>query len=190
MDRLTDLTTLSPQEWDERITCELNAATIGVHKFRDYDSPNFSVKHTLKGRLGQWSFIRDETVYGFWGDVPLATAEVIASDPDCAVGCMPKQWFTSHKDTPNVAEVHANFANHVVWMNGTKRRVKDENFSEQYKRIWQHEANGKLLFVDNPSAGGKPYIQTYTFFTEVALIAFMTIVHRHRVDYISRYVIY
>lgn len=183
---LLDLTSKTPQEWDAAIAAELGEAAIEPQKFREYDSPGFWVKHTLKGALGKWSFSRDTVIYAFWGDVPLATAEVIAADKACAEGSMPGQWLSSWGDRPDPTAVHANYADRITWVADGMFLTKDEGQSDEVKEALQKDANWKLRFVADPSdpkEGGKPLIQTYTFFTLEALKNFVAITKRHRLDF-------
>lgn len=184
MENLRDLRTCTPQEWDEQIRHELDEAGITIHKFREYDSPYFWVKHTLKGKLGKWIFSRDKTIYAFWGDVPLSTAEVIATDSACLHGCVPGQWFSGWPNKPVPVNDHLNLQEkNTSWIDENGMfRVTDDNYSDGYKEALQHDANWKLLFVDDPSADGKPYVQTYTFFTQTALNNFVKICKRHRLE--------
>ena len=185
---LLDLTGKSPQEWDAAIVAELGEASIEALKFREYDSPNSWVKHTLKGILGNWTFSRDTIIYAFWGDVPLATAEVIAADKACAEGCMPKQWFPSWGNRPTPAAVHAKYAERISWIADGMFLVKDQGESDRVKEVLQKDANWKLRFVADPSdpkEGGKPFIQAYTFFTLEALKNFVAITKRHRLDFLN-----
>lgn len=184
MSQLTDLTDHPPEEWDGQIQKELSEAGIPTHKFREYGSPNSWVEHTLQGKLGEWTFHRDETSYWFWGDIPLATAEVIARDPACVTGCVPIQWNTSQNKSIATEAYHQNIEGFVKWIDENGRyRVRDENYSKGYKEALQHDYDYKLLFVDDPSADGKPFVQTYTFFTQAALNNFIAICHRHCLEY-------
>jgi hypothetical protein len=184
MEGLTDLANAAPEEWDAAIAAELQSAGIEVNKFRDYDSSHSWVKHTLRGKLGDWTFAREGGSYSFWGSVPLATAEVIAADAACFEGCMPLQWFPSWGEQPDPKEVHARLTENIAWIDGDGYfRVLDEGESDEIKEVHQHDANHKLRFVPDPSADGKPFIQVYTFFTLLALQKFVEIAKRHRVDF-------
>jgi hypothetical protein len=184
MEGLTDLTNATPEEWDAAITAELESAGIELNKFREPDSPNFWVKHTLNGKLGDWSFSRELASYSFWGDVPLATAEVITADPACFEGCVPRQWLPSWGEQPDPREVHARFAESIAWIDRDGCfRVQDTGQSAAMKKVLQRDTSRKLLFVAEPSADGKPFIQNYTFFTLEALKNFVEIAKRHRVDF-------
>lgn len=183
MKALPDLSSKSPQEWDAAISQELRAAGVDARKFREYDSPNSWVKHTLQGVLGDWTFLRDSTIYSFWGDVPLATAEVIATDEECVKGCMPMQWLPGWGNQPNPSDVNAKLSEHVAWLENGMWRVKDKGFSEEYKQCLQKDAYDRLVFVDDPSTAGAPLIRNYTFFTTAALNNFVAIAKRHRVPF-------
>jgi hypothetical protein len=183
---LRDLTGMSPQQWDAAIAAELQEADIGVSKFREYDTPGCWQEHTFQGVLGQWVFSRATIVYSFWGAVPLATAEVIAADKACAEGCMPGQWLPIWGERPDPAAAHAKFADCIAWVADGLFLVKDTGQSDQAKEVLQNSANWQLRFVADPSdpkEGGKPFIQTYTFFTLEALKNFVAIAKHHRLDF-------
>jgi hypothetical protein len=187
---LRDLTGKSPQEWDAAIAAELQEADIGVSKFREYGTPGCWQEHTFQGTLGQWVFIRHTIVYSFWGAVPLATVEVIAADKACAEGCMPGQWLPVWGDRPDPVVAHAKFASCIAWAAEGMYLVKDEGQSVEQKEVLQKDANWQLRFVADPTdpkEGGKPFIQTYTFFTLEALKNFVTITKRHRLDFLYTY---
>lgn len=187
---LDDLMSKSPQEWDSAIVAELSEAEIEPVKFREYDSPHSWVEHTLEGVLGQWKFKRDTVIYLFFGDVPLATAEVIANDKACREGCMPGQWLPSWGNRPDPAAVHDNYADRITWVANGMFLTKDEGKSEKMKEVLQNDAGWKLRFVDDPSDpkhSGKPLIQTYTFFTLEALKNFVAIAKRHRLEFSYSY---
>lgn len=171
---LTNLFDKTPQEWDATIASELREAGIDIVKFREYDTPGYWPKHTLKGKLGKWAFSRDILSYALWGDVPLATAEAIAEDPECAKGCMPGQWLASWGNHSDPAEEHSRFAEYVSWIeeDGT-HRWKEDGQSDEWKKCMEQDF-GPIKFVEDPSAGGKPFIQTYTFFTLAALKNFVS----------------
>ena len=175
---LIDLVTR--EEWDVVIEKELQEAGLEAVKFPGHDLPNCRAKRTLNGVLGKWNFCRDEKCYLFWGDVPLATAEVVAANDDCLRGCAPGQWWN---EQPDIRKEHAQFADYVDWIDGGKFRTKDEGESDEVKEVMQHEFCHKLVFVDDPSAAGKPFIRTYTFFTQAALNKFVEIAKRHRLDF-------
>ena len=185
MRNLLDLTDKTPEEWDTVITHELREAHIDAHKFRDHDTPHYWVKQSLEGRIGGWIFSRDTSIYSFWGDVPLATAEAIANDPECAGGCIPRQWFPNWGDIPDHAAEHARYQEFISWIEDGCVRAKDDFGDKEYLRtLYQKEANWKLKLVDDPSAAGKPFIRTYTFFTLPALKNFVEIARRHRVEFV------
>ena len=184
MKGLRDLKAVAPKDWDAAIISELEAAGIESAKFRDYDTPNSWLKHTMKGKLGEWTFSREHASYSFWGDVPLATAEAIAADITCVEGCIPRQWLPCWGEQPVARDVHSSFADNVVWIDVDGHfRVLDEGQSDEVKETLQQDASHKLRFVSQPSAEGKPFIQSYTFFTLDALRKFIEIAHRHHVDF-------
>lgn len=116
--------------------------------------------------------------------MPLATVEAIAADVVCLEGCMPGQWLSSWGNQPIAQEVHAHFTEKVVWIDVDGYfRVVEEGLSDEMKEVLQKDANHKLRFVAEPSADGKPFIQTYTFFSLGALKQFIEIAKRHRVDF-------
>jgi len=186
MPQLPNLANATPEKWDEVITSELQEACVDIHKFREYDSPQSWAKHTLNGKINDWTFSRNSTIYTFWGDVPLATAEIIRAHSYCFEGCLPGQWLPSWSEQPIPSDVHAKLVDYVSWIdeNGMFRVEEDDELSAGHKEALQNDANGKLLFVDDPSTDGKPFIQTYTFFTLAALRQFVEICKRHRVEFV------
>jgi hypothetical protein len=183
MSLLADLSSATPQEWDTVITTELKEAKIKLHKFREYDSPYFWVKHTLEGKIRSWKFHRHTISYSFWGDVPLAVAEFIAADKECFAGSMPGQWFGGSVDKPTPSERHAKFHEKVVWFDRGVLRYKDEGYSDRMKEVLSSDYPIKMIFVDEPSKAGKPFIQHYTFFTQQALSNFVAIARSHKVPF-------
>jgi len=177
------------QEWNDTITEELGAAGIPVEEVPGRRNPNYVAPYDVRGELGQWIFIRDKFTYAFWGDVPLATAEVIATDRDCVTGCMPLQWFSNWDEQPDVATVHKGFQERVIWLAGDKFLVREEGQSKAWKDTLQRDNGNMLLFVTDPSAveGGKPFIRHYTFVSLKARVNFVVIAKRHRVDFKNLY---
>lgn len=192
MHSLLDLSDKPRSVWNATITEELTAAGVPVQEVPGKDLPTYRAPYDVHGRFGAWTsncgpwtFSRESVAYAFWGDVPLATAEAIAKDPECAAGCMPGQWLPSWGPIPDHVAQHARYHEFVVWIEDGFFRTKDDLADrDDLREVYQKEANWKLKFVDDPSAAGKPYIQTYTFFTLAALKNFVEVVKRHRVDFI------
>ena len=191
MQGLLDLTDKPRSVWNATITEELTAAGVPVEEVPGKNLPTYRAPYDVHGKFGvwtsnhgPWTFSRESVVYTFWGDVPLATAEAIANDPECATGCMPGQWLPCWGKAPDHVAQHTRYHDFVSWIEGRFFRVKDDfGDRDDLKEVAQKDANWKLKFVDDPSAAGKPYIQTYTFFTLDALKSFVAIVKKHRVDY-------
>lgn len=184
--QLTDLSHHSPQDYDRVIVEELVAAGLRPKKFREYDSPNYCVKHTLKGEVGDWALSRDKKCWNLWCKVPLSSAEVIASSDACTAGSIPKQWFTGWGAMPKPNEIHTleSLPTFVTWVTGETTLLKDIGYHQEHKEAiiddGGHSLARKIQFVDDPEALGKPYIMNYTFFTLEALVTFMRVIRRHR----------
>lgn len=183
MTRIKDLKDMSPQEWDAEITRELTEADIPIHKFRDYDTPGFWPKHTLKAKLaeGKCCFLRAERVWQLWCQIPLATAEVIHLDPVCCEGMR-------HGDGHNypISELSELTypINEACWMTDEGvSLIRDEGWNDQIKEVILHDSPNSIIVADptDPAHGGKPYVMGYNFFTMEAMKRFAEILRRHRV---------
>lgn len=183
MTRIKDLKDMSPQEWDAEIIRELTEAEIPVHKFRDYDTPGFWPKHTLKARLdeGKCSFARCERVWLLWCQVPLATAEVIHLDPVCREGMRHgKGYDYPFSDLPELRYPIVE----ACWMTDDGVcLIRNEGWSDQIKEVILHDSPRSIIVDDptDPAHGGKPYVMGYNFITTAAMKRFAEILRRHRV---------
>lgn len=188
MPYFTNLAGDSRSVWNATITEELTDAGIGVREVPGKNLPTYVAPYDVEGKIGDWTFSRTDFAYSFWGDVPLIAAEVIASDPEYYEGCMPGQWFPSWGNQSIPHEKHAELASHLVWIdeNGLFY-VTEESLGGTPKELAQTEAGGKLLVVEDPSESGKPFIQTYTFFTHASLKHFVEICKRHQVKFTYTY---
>jgi hypothetical protein len=170
--------------WDENITRELTSAGIEVHPVPGHTSPQYRGTESLQGKLGEWTFTRDDTSYSFWGDVPLTMAERVAQDDTCHEGSTPQQWFSRLKEStgPETGNLLHTANIHWITPDGIFQEI-GHNLSDRDKAAYIHDANGRLRFVDDPSIAARAFVRTYTFFTLVALKRFVEISNEERVHY-------
>lgn len=175
----------SPQEWDQIIGQELEYACI---------APSVACTdigigriHTLNGALGGWTFVRRESCYWFWGDIPLAIAETIAVNSACAHGCLSGQWYpiTGHQFDDSAGYPTVN-PEHIEWVDdaGCVYMQKGE-MNEVIEQMYQSRANWKLRFVENPRAVSRPFVRAFTFTTPQALRAFVAITRTQCLEFKS-----
>jgi len=144
---------------DKTIVEELEEAGISIVSHPD--PYHTEVPASIAGKLGKFSFVRAWSYYIVTGDVPLAVAEIMYSNPvgqkDIRVagncGCpSPKGW--------------AEWRNPVTHRKilATKEKTEAERFKDSISKSMQ-EVSKKILtendFADDPSAIGEGFITFY-----------------------------